>query len=356
MSDNLLITGSSGLVGSACTEHFARQGRFVHGLDNNQRREWFGNDGDTFAVGERLGDELDNFCHWAVDIRDRQAISDLVAYVKPSLVIHCAGQPSHDFAASHPFEDFEVNALGTLNLLEAVRQHAPEAVFVFMSTNKVYGDLPNRLLPVLEVWECHGEKGLEEAPARFEMNDKQWNGFDETLPIDQCTHSLFGCSKLAADVMVQEYGRYFGLKTVCFRCGCLTGSAHAAAEQHGFLAYLARCLKEGRKYRVYGYKGKQVRDNLHAFDVARACEEFAKNPKCGAVYNLGGGRANSCSVLEAIALMERASGKKLDWEYVDEARKGDHVCYISDCSKFKRDYPEWSVTRSLDDIISELVA
>lgn len=338
----VLVTGSSGLIGSACVRHYAAAGWAVHGADNNQRRDFFGPDGDTSANLAALRAAAPRFEHHPLDIRDRDGVRRLVADVRPDLLIHAAAQPSHDLAASRPFDDFEVNATGTLNLLEAVRRHAADAVFCFMSTNKVYGDAPNEL-------------PLVETDTRWEYaRPEDVGGVREDMRIDRSTHSLFGVSKTAADLMVQEYGRYFGLRTGCFRGGCLTGAAHAAAELHGFLAYLVRCAAEGRKYRVLGYKGKQVRDNLHAADVCRAFDAFYRNPRPGEVYNLGGGRDNSVSILEAIGLVERAVGKKLDWEYVDKPRVGDHVCYISDLTKFRGHYPDWRVTMSLPAVVDEM--
>lgn len=340
----VLVTGSSGLVGSACIRHFSALDWEVHGIDNNARKDFFGPDGDTEPTLDRLLEECpSSWLRWG-SVCNRKFINELVAEISPDLVIHAAAQPSHDYAAAHPFEDFETNARGTLNLLEAVRHHAPQAVFCFLSTNKIYGDLPNSI-------------SVEELPTRFEyMDGSMKTGMGEWLSIDQSLHSLFGCSKAAADLYVQEYGRNFGLKTVCFRCGCLTGGAHAGAEQHGFLSYLVRCCREGRKYRIYGFQGKQVRDNLHGSDVAKACEAFYKNPRCGEVYNLGGGRDNSISVLEAIAEIEKRVGKKLDWEYVPEARVGDHILWITDTSKFRGHYPGWRVTISLKKILDELCA
>jgi CDP-paratose 2-epimerase len=338
----LVVTGSSGLIGSECVRHFDSQGWEVHGVDNNLRRDFFGQDGDTTSNLERLKAQTRRFHHHSIDIRDRQAIAQLMSSVRPNFVIHCAAQPSHDLAARRPFDDFDVNALGTMNLLEATRLSAPEAPFGFMSTNKVYGDAPNEL-------------PLQELETRWDYaRPVDHDGIDETMRIDQSKHSIFGANKAAADLMVQEYGRYYGMKTACFRGGCLTGAAHAAAELHGFLAYIARCAKEGRRYRIIGYKGKQVRDNLHAFDVCRAFEEFYQAPRCGEVYNLGGGRANSVSVVEAIRMIEDALGKKLSSEYVEQNRSGDHLCYISNLSKLKAHYPNWEVKRSLADIIDEL--
>jgi CDP-paratose 2-epimerase len=338
----VLITGSSGLVGSEAVAFFDERGWEVHGVDNNMRRSFFGPDGDTTWNLDRLRRQTRRFTHHDVDIRSREAVTELVKTQKPDLLIHCAAQPSHDLAASRPFDDFEVNATGTLNLLEAVRQHCKESPFVFMSTNKVYGDAPNEL-------------PLREDATRWEYADaKDWEGITEDCRIDRTKHSLFGASKVAADVMVQEYGRYFDMPTVCFRGGCLTGPNHSAAELHGFLAYVARALREGRTYRLYGYKGKQVRDNLHSYDVCAAFYAFYEKPRAAAVYNLGGGRANSVSVLEAIARFEDVLGKKLTVEYVDQNRAGDHICYISDLRRLRADYPGWSVTRSLDDILHEI--
>lgn len=338
----VIVTGSSGLVGSETVAFFDQRGWEVHGVDNNMRRSFFGPDGDTTWNLARLRQQTRHFTHHDLDIRARDAIIELVRTQRPDLLVHCAAQPSHDLARDRPFDDFEVNAVATLNLLEAVRRHCPETPFVFMSTNKVYGDAPN-------------ERPLVEQATRWEYADPaDWEGIDERCRVDATLHSLFGASKLAADVMVQEYGRYFGIPTVCFRGGCLTGPNHSAAELHGFLAYVARALREGRVYRVYGYKGKQVRDNLHSFDVCAAFEAFYRSPRVAAVYNLGGGRANSISVLEAIARFEELMGAKLRVEYVDQARAGDHICYISDLGRLRADYPDWQVTRSLDDILREI--
>jgi CDP-paratose 2-epimerase len=338
----LLVTGSSGLVGSECVRHFGSRGWAVHGVDNNLRMDFFGRDGDTRWNLRRLRDEVPGFVHHELDIRDRAGVLALLAEVRPGAVAHCAAQPSHDLAASRPFDDFDVNAMGTMNLLEATRRHAPEAAFAFMSTNKVYGDAPNEL-------------PLRELPTRWDYAQPEHRGgIDESMRIDRSLHSIFGANKAAADVMVQEYGRYFGMRTACFRGGCLTGPAHSAAELHGFLAYLVKCTHEGRRYRVFGYKGKQVRDNLHSFDVCRAFEEFFAAPRPGEVYNLGGGRDNSVSVLEAIRMAEDAVGRKLPHEYVEQNRSGDHICYISDLSKLRAHYPGWSVTRPLAAIVEEI--
>lgn len=340
--NTVLITGSSGLVGSECAFHFAALGWQVHGLDNNSRAEYFGSDGDT-STREGFLCALENYTGHAGDIRATGAVARLISGIKPNLVIHTAAQPSHDYATDNPFEDFDVNALGTLGLLEACRRRAPMATFIHLSTNKVYGDACNRL-PLVEL------------PTRYDYRPDtpaHKYGVGEWMSLDASLHSLFGCSKLAADAYVQEYGKYFGLHTVALRCGCLTGGAHAGAEQHGFLAYLARCCKEGRTYRIYGHKGKQVRDNLHASDVAKACELIAGNPRCGEVYNLGGGRANSCSVLEAIAEVEKRCGKRLAVEFIDEPRKGDHIVWLTDCRKFQEAYP-WEVSVPLGAIFDEL--
>lgn len=338
----VLITGSSGLIGSEAVRFFDQRGWEVHGVDNNMRREFFGSDGDTTWNLKRLREVTQRFSHHDLDIRDRRAMLELVRTSRPNLIIHCAAQPSHDLAKDRPFEDFEINAGGTLNLLEAARHHCPEAPFIFMSTNKVYGDAPN-------------EKPLVELPTRWEYaNPADYEGIDENCRVDATLHSLFGASKLAADILVQEYGRYFGMPTVCFRGGCLTGPNHSGAELHGFLAYLARCVKEGRTYRIYGYKGKQVRDNIHSYDVCTAFLAFFERPRQAAVYNLGGGRANSTSVLEAIERFEELIGKTLKVEYVEENRVGDHICYISNLRRLKADYPQWEITRSLDDILEEL--
>ncbi len=338
----VLITGSSGLIGSEAAVFFEQRGWEVDGIDNNMRRSFFGPDGDTLWNLERLRRETRRFTHHDLDIRDREAILPLMKAHRPDLIIHCAAQPSHDLAKDRPFDDFEVNAVGTLNLLEGARRYCPDAPFIFMSTNKVYGDAPN-------------EKPVVELPTRWEYADPaDAEGIDESCRVDASLHSLFGASKLAADVMVQEYGRYFNMPTMCFRAGCLTGPNHSGAELHGFLAYLAKVVKEERLYRIYGYKGKQVRDNCHSYDVCTAFLAFYEHPRRAAVYNLGGGRVNSVSVLEAIAVFEDLIGQRLNVEYVAEPRVGDHICYISDLRRLRTDYPQWEVTRSLDDIFREL--
>ncbi len=339
----IVVTGSSGLIGSEAVSFFESRGWAVHGVDNNMRASFFGPDGDTTANLTRLLSETTRFTHHSLDIRERASIAELVKNLRPDAIVHCAAQPSHDLAKDRTFDDFEINAGGTLNLLEAARHHAPESPFIFMSTNKVYGDAPN-------------EYPLTELATRYEYaRAEHFNGIDEKCRIDACLHSLFGASKLAADVLVQEYGRYFGMPTVCFRGGCLTGANHSSAELHGFLAYVARAIREERVYRIYGYKAKQVRDNLHAHDVCAAFLAFYENPRAGAVYNLGGGRANSVSVLEAIEALEGRLGKKLKTEYMETPRVGDHICYISDLTAFQRDY-QWKVEKSLPDIFQELVS
>ncbi|HUL55991.1 MAG TPA: NAD-dependent epimerase/dehydratase family protein [Usitatibacter sp.] len=337
-----LVTGSSGLIGSEVVEYFCRIGWTVHGVDNNMRADFFGPGGDTRWNQRRLAEAHKSFVHHEIDIRDRAGIDALVAALKPGLIVHAAAQPSHDLAASRPFDDFDVNAVGTLNLLEAARRHVRDAAFAYMSTNKVYGDAPNEI-------------ALVETETRWDYADPQYaHGIPETLRIDQSKHSLFGASKVAADVMVQEYGRYFGMPTCCLRGGCLTGPNHSGVELHGFLSYLVRCNVEGRVYKVYGYKGKQVRDNIHAADVASFIHAFASAPRQGEVYNLGGGKANSVSILEAFDRAAAQSGRKMQYEYVDRNREGDHICYFSDLRKMKAHYPGWDITKSLDDIFREI--
>ena len=337
-----VVTGSSGLIGSEIAEFLDRRGWVVHGVDNNLRRDFFGEEGDTSWNLRRLRSVTRYYVHHDLDVRDRDAIARLFAEQRPNLVVHAAAQPSHDLAASRPFDDFEVNAVGTLNLLEAARASCPESPFVFLSTNKVYGDAPN-------------ERSLVELPTRWDYADPaDRDGIDESCRVDASMHSLFGASKLAADVLVQEYGRYFGLPTVCFRGGCLTGPNHSGAELHGFLAYLALATREGRTYRIFGYGGKQVRDNLHSLDVCAAVTAFCEEPRVAAVYNLGGGRANSVSVLEAIERFEELYGRRLTTEYVDQPRRGDHICYITNLGRFRSDYPSWSVSVGLDEILATL--
>jgi CDP-paratose 2-epimerase len=339
----ILITGSSGLIGSEVCMFFAERGFEIHGLDNNQRAVFFGPQGDTRWNQKRLESSLANFHHHEIDIRDRTGILKLVSQIKPDVIVHAAAQPSHDRAAAIPFDDFDTNAVGTLNLLEAARQACPDAPFIHMSTNKVYGDAPNKI-------------PLKELETRWEFaEDSMQNGIAENFTIDQSKHSLFGASKVAADVMVQEYGRYFGMNTCALRGGCLTGPNHSGVELHGFLSYLIKCNLEGKKYTVFGYKAKQVRDNIHSLDVARFIWEFIQAPRSGEVYNIGGGKNNSCSMIEAFDKVEQLSGKKMLWEYSDKNREGDHMCYYSDLSKMKAHYPNWDITKSLDDIFSEIV-
>ena len=344
MKKTLLVTGSNGLIGSEMVSHFHRLGWTVHGLDNNMRADFFGPPGDTRWNQKRLLDEHPGYVHHELDVRDRTGLEALVREVRPTAVIHTAAQPSHDLAAKRPFDDFDVNAGGTMNLLEAMRRHCPEAPLVHMSTNKVYGDAPNRIR-------------LVDGGSRWDYADPAFvNGIPETLTIDQSKHSLFGASKVAGDILVQEYGRYHGMPTCCLRGGCLTGPAHSAVELHGFLGYLVKTNVTGGTYYVYGYEGKQVRDNIHSHDVARFAEAFIESPRAGEVYNIGGGRANSCSILEAFDRTAALTGKAMSWEYVAKAREGDHICYISDLTKMKQHYPGWCITRSLDDIFGELVA
>jgi CDP-paratose 2-epimerase len=337
----LLVTGSSGLIGSEVCLHFAAEGWEIHGIDNNQRAVFFGPKGDTRWNQRRLQTSIDGFVHHELDIRDREGVLELMKQVKPDAIVHTAAQPSHDLAASVPFADFDTNAVGTLNLLEAARQHVAESPFVSMSTNKVYGDAPNEL-------------PLKELETRWEYGDRNdWDGVPETFRIDQCKHSIFGASKVAADVMVQEYGRYFDMPTCALRGGCLTGPSHSGVELHGFLSYLIKCNLAGDQYTVFGYKGKQVRDNIHSLDVARFIAAFVAEPRAGEVYNIGGGRANSCSILEAFTLIAGISGKEMIYKYVDTNRSGDHICYISDLRKMKTHYPGWDITKSLKDIFVE---
>jgi len=339
----MLVTGSSGLIGSEVCLHFAGQGWEIHGLDNNQRAVFFGTPGDTRWNQKRLGELIPGFRHHELDIRDRAGVLDLIQSLKPDAIVHAAAQPSHDRAAAIPFDDFDTNAVGTLNLLEAVRRSCPASPFVHMSTNKVYGDRPNFIK-------------LQELGTRWDYDDPAYaDGIAEDFSIDQSKHSLFGASKAAADIMVQEYGRYFDMPSCCLRGGCLTGPNHSGVELHGFLSYLVKCNLEGKEYKVYGYKGKQVRDNIHSYDVARFIEEFLKAPRVAEVYNIGGGRDNSCSILEAFAITERFTGNKQLYTYVDENRIGDHICYISNLDKMRRDYPAWDITISLEETIKQIV-
>ncbi|WP_243373290.1 NAD-dependent epimerase/dehydratase family protein [Microvirga solisilvae] len=341
---SILITGSAGLIGAEAVRYYNKIGYKVVGIDNNMRARFFGPDGDTSWQRAKLQDECQSYTHVDVDIRDRNKIMSLFADLKPDAIIHCAAQPSHDLAARIPFDDFEVNACGTLNLLEATRQSVPEAPFVFMSTNKVYGDAPNEL-------------ALVELATRWDYEDPAFaNGISESFSIDQSKHSLFGASKVAADVMVQEYGRYFSMKTVCFRGGCLTGAGHSGAQLHGYLAYLFKAAAEKRHYTIFGYKGKQVRDQIHSRDVVAAFDAFIRNPRSGAVYNLGGGKSNSVSVLESIDRVGQLLGHSMSWSLSAENRIGDHICYYTDLTRFQRDYPEWSLSTTIDDIFEEFAS
>ncbi|MBM4020705.1 MAG: NAD-dependent epimerase/dehydratase family protein [Planctomycetes bacterium] len=346
MSDparRILVTGSSGLIGSEVAGHFDARGWEVHGVDNNQRAVFFGPAGDTRWNQERLTATLRRFRHHELDVRDRAGVLALVAEVRPVAIVHTAAQPSHDRAAAIPFDDFDTNAVGTLNLLEAARRACPESAFVHMSTNKVYGDAPNEI-PLVEL------------DTRWDYADPAYaHGIPESLRIDQSKHSLFGASKVAGDVLVQEYGRYFDMPTCCLRGGCLTGPAHTGVELHGFLSYLVKCNLEGRRYTVFGSKGKQVRDNIHAADVAAFIGRFLDAPRSAAVYNIGGGKANTCSILEAFAMSAARTGKVMDWVYDERARAGDHICYYSDLRRMQADYPGWRPEISLGETFDQLV-
>ena len=339
----VLVTGSSGLIGSAAVRHWDALGADVVGIDNNMRQTFFGPQGSTHWNLERLVQDTRHFTHHAIDICDREQVADLFQKHKFEIVIHCAAQPSHDKAKEIPYLDFDVNAGGTMNMLEATRRYAPAAVFCHMSTNKVYGDAPN-------------EVPLKELDTRWEYaNPEDWHGISESCRIDQTTHSLFGASKTAADVIAQEYGRYFDMKVGIFRGGCLTGASHSGVELHGFLSYLVHVAVYDKPYTIFGYKGKQVRDQIESTDVIRAFEAFAKNPRPGEVYNLGGGRDNAASVLECIALIEELSKYRVRHSLSDTNRVGDHICYISDLRKLKSHFPDWRLTMNLRDIIGTMI-
>ncbi len=339
----VIITGGSGLIGSEAVSYYAERGWDVTGIDNDMRAVFFGPSGSTLWNRDRLLEKFSNFSSHETDIRDEDKISKLFQDIKPDLIIHCAAQPSHDWAARDPIKDFTINANGTLNLLEAFRNHCPAATFINMSTNKVYGDNPN-FLP------------LKESELRYDFADVQYeNGIPETFPIDNCKHSLFGVSKTAGDLLAQEYGRYFDLNVGIFRGGCLTGPVHSSVELHGFLSYLAKCIIHDMPYTIFGYKGKQVRDQIHSRDVISAFEAFRKNPRKGEVYNLGGGKNNSASLLECINKICELTGKDFNPRYSDVNRIGDHICYYSDLSKLKSHFPGWDITISLEDIIKEIV-
>jgi len=339
----VLVTGSSGLIGSEAVTYFDKLGYQVIGIDNNMRREFFGPAGDTAWNLQWLKDNTKNFHHENIDIRSRRAIGMLMSRERFDIIIHCAAQPSHDLAKERPYDDFDVNAVGTLNLLESARQSCPEAPFVTLSTNKVYGDAPNEI-------------PLQEFSTRYDYKrPEDFNGINESCRIDQSTHSIFGASKVAGDIMTQEYGRYFNMPTCTFRGGCLTGSRHSGVQLHGFLNYLARVVVEGGHYTIIGYKGKQVRDQIHAYDVIRAAHAFAENPRCGEVYNLGGGRENSVSVIEAIGRLERLAKKTITTDYQPANRVGDHICYISDLTKIRTHYPDWDISLSIDNILEDML-
>jgi CDP-paratose 2-epimerase len=338
----LLVTGAGGLVGSEVSSYFSHRYDSIIGIDNNMRADFFGPDGETAWNVRRLESTHPNFRNYEFDIRDRETMFGLFRQHPIDVVVHCAAQPSHDLAASRPLDDFDVNAVGTVNLLEACRRYRPDAVFVHLSTNKVYGDAPN-LLPLKEL-----EKRYDFARA------EDYQGIRENFNIDNSKHSIFGASKVAADIMVQEYGKYFGMKTVCYRGGCLTGPNHAGVELHGFLNYLVKVNVQGGVYKIFGYKGKQVRDNIHSLDVTRAIECYLEDPRPGEVYNLGGGRRNSCSILESFDIVESITGKRMNYEYVEKNREGDHVCYISNLSKLKTHYPQWDITVGLEEIFQQI--
>jgi CDP-paratose 2-epimerase len=341
----VLVTGSSGLIGSEVVSFFDGRATTVIGIDNNMRADFFGAEGDTRWNLNRLMQATQHFEPHSIDVRHRHDLLRLFEKEGPfDLIVHCAAQPSHDLAARRPLDDFDVNALGTLNMLESTRQWSPDAVFVLLSTNKVYGDAPNEL-------------PLKELERRWDYaRPEDYRGISEEMRIDRSLHSIFGASKVAADILTQEYGRYFGMKTHCLRGGCLTGPSHSGVELHGFLSFLVKTHLLGRPYRIFGYKGKQVRDNIHCYDVARAIEAIYQNPRSGEVYNLGGGRENACSILEAFDVLSRRTGLPMKSEYVDRPRIGDHICYITDLSRLKSHYPGWTITKSLDDIFDELLA
>ena len=344
--DIALITGSAGLIGSQCVEFFSDRGFQCVGVDNDFRQYFFGKDASTEWNSERLKQACPGYVHYALDIRDAKAVNELFSKYSSDikLVIHTAAQPSHDWAAKEPFTDFTVNANGTLTVLEAARNYCPQAVFIFTSTNKVYGDTPNRL-PLIEM----------ETRWEIDPGHPYAQGIDETMSIDQTTHSLFGASKVAADILTQEYGRYFGMKTAVFRGGCLTGPRHSGTMLHGFLSYLVKCAVSNSQYTILGYKGKQVRDNIHSHDLVNMFWHFYKNPRPGEVYNAGGGRHSNCSMLEAVAICEEFTKRKMDIVYLDQARKGDHIWWISGVEKFKTHYPEWNYQYSIRQILREIV-
>jgi CDP-paratose 2-epimerase len=338
----ILITGSSGLIGSEVCKHFATLNWEIHGVDNNQRAAFFGTQGDTRWNQARLEKTIEGYTHHELDIRDRDGIIKLIANVQPDAIVHTAAQPSHDRAAAIPFEDFDTNAVGTFNLLEATRRYNTNITFVHLSTNKVYGDAPNEIEMV-------------ELESRYDYLDPNYeHGISESFRIDQTKHSLFGSSKVSADISVQEYGRYFNMPTACLRGGCLTGPNHTGVELHGFLSYLIKCNLEEKEYTIFGYKGKQVRDNIHSYDVAKFIEEFIAAPRIAEVYNIGGGKNNSCSVIEAFDLIASISGKPMKYNYNDTNRIGDHICYYSDLRKMQSHYPNWGITKTLKETVEEI--
>ena len=343
MSKKLIVTGSMGLIGSEVAEYFLDKGWEVHGIDNNQRAIFFGLQGDNSLNKDRLakyGKQYNLYTN--IDIRDRESILNIIPKIQPDALVHTAAQPSHDRAASIPFEDFDTNAVGTFNLLESLKRYSTEIPFVHLSTNKVYGDAPNFIK-------------MKEFETRYDYDDKNFeNGISENFSIDQSKHSLFGASKVSADISVQEFGRYFNMPTACLRGGCLTGPNHAGVELHGFLSYLIKCNIEDREYNVFGYKGKQVRDNIHSYDVARFIEEFINAPRIAEVYNIGGGKENSVSILEAFELISKISGKKMKYKYLEDNRIGDHICYYSDLTKMKSHYPNWTITKNLETVFLDI--
>ncbi len=342
-----IVTGSAGLIGSEASKHFAGKGMQVIGIDNDMRSVFFGEEASTSRMSEELKQTLRNYKHYAADIRNRDEIFEIFKRYgsEIKLVVHTAAQPSHDWAAREPFTDFGVNAMGTLTMLEATRQFCPDAVFIFTSTNKVYGDIPNRL-------------PLQELETRWEIDPSHAYtvGIDEHMSIDNTMHSVFGASKVAADVMVQEYGRYFGMKTACFRGGCLTGPAHSGTQLHGFLAYLMKCNVTRTPYQVFGYKGKQVRDNIHSYDLIQAFDAFFNAPRSAEIYNIGGGRFSNCSMIEAIGICEQITSTEMDWTYKEGNRMGDHIWWVGDLSKFQSHYPDWKLTYNIEAILRESYA
>lgn len=342
MKKKIIVTGSSGLIGSEVVSFFSKKNYEIYGIDNNQREVFFGKEGSTRWNQKRLEQEYSLFKHCEIDIRDRENVISLIKKIRPSAIIHAAAQPSHDLAAKIPFDDFDINASGTLNILEAARLYCKESPFIYLSTNKVYGDAPNKIT-------------LIENETRWDYADTNWSdGISEEFTIDQSKHSLFGASKLAADVMVQEYGKYFNMPTCCLRGGCLTGPSHSGVELHGFLSYLIKCNLDQKHYTVFGYKSKQVRDNIHSWDVANFIDHFINSPRVGEVYNLGGGKNNSISIIEAFKLIETISGKSMVYTYLDKAREGDHIVYYSNLSKIKSHYPKWNVTKDIPSIFDEI--